>query len=70
MAGGSGQRNIPEWHCRIQHGAQGGAIGIQKYFVGKGESVNGGLDDAPMLVRRNTRHGPLYAGCDCVAIAG
>jgi hypothetical protein len=50
--------------------ARRAAQSVLKYFVGKGESVNGGLDDAPMLVRRNTRHGPLYAGCDCVAIAG
>jgi hypothetical protein len=47
----------------------GSVIGINQYFVNKGDSVAGGADDAPMPVRRNTRHGPLHAGCDCVVVA-
>jgi HK97 family phage portal protein len=55
--------------CPFCRRLSGKIVGIQKYFVGKGESVSGGPDDPPMLVRRNTRHGPLHAGCDCVVIS-
>lgn len=47
----------------------GKTAGIEEYFVRKGETVSGGANDAPMLVRRNTRHGPLHKGCDCVVVA-
>lgn len=55
--------------CAFCQRLSGSVIGIESYFVQKGDSVNGGPNDSPMLVRRNTRHGPLHKGCDCVTIA-
>jgi HK97 family phage portal protein len=55
--------------CPFCQRLNGKIVGIEKYFVGKGEFVNGGPDDAPLLVRRNTRHGPLHKSCDCVVVA-
>lgn len=48
----------------------GSVIGIEHYFVKKGDSINGGADEDPLMVRRNTRHGPIHGGCDCVVVAG
>lgn len=48
----------------------GSTVAIESYFVNKGDSVNGGPDDPPLKVRRNTRHGPIHGGCDCVVVAG
>lgn len=48
----------------------GSTVAIESYFVNKGDSINGGPDDEPLLVRRNTRHGPIHGGCDCVVVAG
>jgi hypothetical protein len=55
--------------CPFCQRLNGSVVGIDQYFVAKGDSVNGGPDDTPMLVRRNTRHGPLHGGCDCVVVA-
>ncbi len=55
--------------CAFCQRLSGSVVGIDSYFVQKGDSVNGGPNDAPMLVRKNTRHGPLHKGCDCVTIA-
>lgn len=55
--------------CAFCRNLSGRTAGIEEYFVRKGDTVNGGPDDAPMLVRRNTRHGPLHKGCDCTVVA-
>lgn len=55
--------------CAFCQRLSGSVVGIDSYFVQKGDSVNGGPNEAPMLVRKNTRHGPLHKGCDCVTIA-
>ena len=55
--------------CPFCRRLSGRTVGIEQYFVQKGDTVSGGPDDAPMLVRRNTRHGPLHKGCDCVVVA-
>ncbi|MEZ4714293.1 MAG: phage portal protein [Caldilineaceae bacterium] len=54
--------------CPFCRSLDGKVIGIKEYFVQAGDSVSAG-GDAPMLVRRNTRHGPLHGGCDCVVVA-
>lgn len=41
----------------------GSTVAIESYFVNKGDSINGGPDDEPLKVRRNTRHGPIHGGC-------
>ena len=48
----------------------GSTVAIEQYFVQKGDSINGGPDEEPLMVRRNTRHGPIHSGCDCVVVAG
>jgi len=54
--------------CPFCRSLDGKTAGIKNFFVEAGESVSGG-SGAPMLVRRNTRHGPLHGGCDCVVVA-
>lgn len=55
--------------CPFCQRLNGTVIGIGEAFVGAGDSVNGGPDDAPLKIRRKTRHGPLHGGCDCVVVA-
>lgn len=55
--------------CNFCLGLNGKVVGIERYFVNSGDSVNGGQGDTPMIVRSNTRHGPLHKGCDCVVVA-
>lgn len=55
--------------CSFCSRLNGKVVGIQSFFVGAGDTIDGGEGEAPMLVRRNTRHGPLHAGCDCTVVA-
>ena len=55
--------------CPFCRRLNGRTAGIEEYFVQKGDTVSGGPGDTPMLVRRNTRHGPLHKGCDCTIVA-
>lgn len=52
--------------CRTLNGK---TVGIDGFFVQGGTQITG-ENGEPMLVRRNTRHGPLHQGCDCTVIAG
>ncbi len=55
--------------CPYCQSLSGRVVGIEKWFVEAGSSINGGADLPPMLVRRNTRHGPIHRGCDCITVA-
>lgn len=55
--------------CPFCRRLSGKTAGIEEYFVQKGDTVAGDPGDTPMLVRTNTRHGPLHKGCDCVTLA-
>lgn len=55
--------------CPFCRRMSGKTAGIEEYFVQKGDSVAGDPGDSPMLVRRNTRHGPLHKSCDCTVVA-
>lgn len=48
----------------------GKTVGIQEYFISAGDTVDGDEDSQPMLVRSNTRHGPIHGGCECTVVAG
>lgn len=47
----------------------GKVVGIREYFISAGDSIPGDEGGSPMLVRRNSRHGPIHAGCDCTVVA-
>lgn len=55
--------------CPFCRKLSGKVAGIHEHFIKAGDSVTGGEGDEPMLVRGNTRHGPLHQGCDCVTVA-
>ncbi len=55
--------------CPYCQSLSGRVVGIEKWFVEAGSSIDGGGDLPPMLVRRNTRHGPIHRGCDCITVA-
>ncbi|MFN8493833.1 MAG: phage portal protein [Caldilineaceae bacterium] len=46
----------------------GHIVGIDENFVAGGTNLDGGVAGL-MLVRRDTKHGPLHQGCDCVVMA-
>ena len=54
--------------CDFCQSLSGRVAGIAGWFVTGGTYLDGG-DAGTMLVRRNTRHGPIHDGCDCVVIA-
>lgn len=54
--------------CPFCQSLNGRTAGIAEFFIQAGSSLNGG-DAGAMTVRRNTRHGPLHRGCDCVVVA-
>jgi len=54
--------------CNACRSLSGKIVGIAGYFVMGGEYLDGG-EEGQMLVRRNTRHGPIHDGCDCVVMA-
>ena len=47
----------------------GKVIDAKEFFIKSGESLTGGQDDTPMLMRSNVRHGPIHSGCDCTVLA-
>lgn len=55
--------------CPYCQSLSGRVVGIEKWFIEAGSSIDGGADLPPMLVRRNTRHGPIHRGCDCITVA-
>lgn len=55
--------------CPYCQSLSGRTVGIEKWFVESGSAIEGGADLPPMLVRRNTRHGPIHRGCDCITVA-
>ena len=55
--------------CPYCQSLSGRVVGIEKWFIEAGSSIDGGGDLPPMLVRRNTRHGPIHRGCDCITVA-
>lgn len=44
-------------------------VGIKDFFIDAGQALAGGEGEESMIVKRNTRHGPLHRGCDCVVVA-
>lgn len=54
--------------CDFCQNLNGRVIGIAGYFVMGGTHLDGGQSGL-MLVRRNTRHGPIHSGCDCMVMA-
>jgi len=54
--------------CSFCQSLSGKIAGIGGFFIQAGTMIDGGAE-GQMLVRRNTRHGPIHDGCDCVVIA-
>jgi len=54
--------------CAFCRSLNGKIVDIAGFFVQAGQQLDGGAD-GQMLVRRNTRHGPIHDGCDCVTVA-
>lgn len=54
--------------CPFCQGLSGKIAGIAGHFVKAGSQLDGGAEGT-MLVRRDTRHGPIHDGCDCVVVA-
>jgi len=54
--------------CEFCQSLSGKVAGIGGFFVTGGDSLVG-KSGAVMLVRRNTRHGPIHEGCDCIVVA-
>lgn len=54
--------------CTFCQSLSGKIAGIGGFFIQAGSMLDGGAE-GQMLVRRNTRHGPIHDGCDCVVIA-
>ncbi len=56
--------------CPYCQRLNGKVVGIQEYFIGAGDALDGDEGSEPMTVRRNTRHGPIHDGCECTVVAG
>jgi hypothetical protein len=56
--------------CPFCRKLNGKVVGISEYFAQGGDSLDGDEGDAPMKVRRNTRHPPVHGGCSCVVVSG
>lgn len=54
--------------CPFCRSLNGKIAGIAGFFVQAGTMLDGGAE-GQMLVRRNTRHGPLHEGCQCTVVA-
>ena len=54
--------------CPFCESLNGKIAGIAGHFVKAGSQLDGGAAGT-MLVRRDTRHGPIHAACDCVTVA-
>ena len=55
--------------CPFCQSLNGKFAGIKEYFVSAGSEIDGGAELGRMSVKRDTRHGPLHRGCDCVVVA-
>jgi len=48
----------------------GRTIGIELYFLGRGQSFQPEGAETPLVVGSNVGHAPAHRGCDCVIVAG
>lgn len=55
-------------NCPYCRSLNGKIVGYNSPFVGEGDYQPDGAD-APLLIRRRTKHAPLHDGCDCQVIA-
>ena len=55
--------------CPFCQSLNGKTAGIREHFVSAGSEIDGGAELGTMSVKRDTRHGPLHRGCDCVVVA-
>lgn len=55
--------------CPFCLSLNGQFAGIDEYFVQAGSQIDGGAELGVMSVKRNTKHGPLHRGCDCVVLS-
>lgn len=56
--------------CPLCQALNGKRVGIDRYFLKQGDSLNVGDGIAPFPAVRNIGHPPLHGGCDCVIVAG
>lgn len=55
--------------CPFCLSLNGQFAGIDEYFLQAGSQIEGGAELGVMSVKRNTKHGPLHRGCDCVVLS-
>lgn len=56
--------------CAFCRKLNGKVVGIREYFVQGGSDIEGDEGDAPMRVRRDSRHPPIHGGCSCTVVSG